>query len=99
MTDMFGAEPKGAMTDAERKRMRRRAAETPRGYAWTPGTGPAGETCGTCRHMTRVTFAKAYLKCALTAAAWTHGPKTDIRAKSPACKHWEPAPPAAAEAA
>jgi hypothetical protein len=20
---------------------------------------------------------------------WTHGPGTDIKAKSPACKHWE----------
>jgi hypothetical protein len=32
-----------ALTDAERRRMRRRASEVPRGYAAPPGTGPEGE--------------------------------------------------------
>ncbi len=63
--------------------------ESARGYPARPGTGPTGETCKTCNHLCRVQYAKTYLKCALTRQAWTQSPKTDIRAKSPACQLWE----------
>lgn len=76
------------MTDAERKRMRRRASEVPKGYAATPGSGPADETCGSCRHLTRVRYGRTYLKCELTRAAWTKAARTDVRAGSPACGKW-----------
>lgn len=62
----------------------------PRGYAHPPGTGPEGETCGTCKHMARNKWSKVYLKCDLARHLWTHGPGSDIRARSPACKAWEP---------
>lgn len=75
----------------ERKRAKRRAAETPRGYAFTPGTGPEGETCKTCAHCKRFEFAKAFHKCAKASTAWTHSRRTDIRVASPACKFWEAA--------
>lgn len=53
------------------------------------GSGPAGETCGTCAHKTRVHYHdKCYLKCDLV--EWTHGAGTDIRAKWPACRAWQP---------
>lgn len=63
----------------------------PRGYADHPGTGPAGETCKSCKHIHRNQQAKVYLKCELTRACWTGGGKTDIRAGSPACSKWEKA--------
>lgn len=87
--DLFGAPIKreGAMTDAERKRARRRAAEQPKGYAAPPGSGPQGEKCKTCKHATAHLWDKTYWKCALIKP--TRGPGTDIRLKSPACKRWE----------
>lgn len=60
----------------------------PNGYAYPPGTGPAGETCRTCRHFARV-WGGRYFKCELLRGRWTHGTGTDIRAGSPACKKWE----------
>lgn len=40
-------------------------AGIPKGYAAPPGTGPKGETCGSCAHLYRNRLAKTYLKCAL----------------------------------
>ncbi len=60
-----------------------------RGYAASPGTGPAGETCGSCEHHHRNQMAKTYHKCALMRAIWTGGAKTDILVRSPACSKWE----------
>jgi hypothetical protein len=62
------------------------------GYAAAPGTGPDGETCGSCRHLYRKHMSKTYLKCFLMRRHWTGGSGTDIKAKSPACKVWEPVP-------
>lgn len=59
-----------------------------RGYAWTPGTGPAGETCGTCCH--RALRKGKYYKCDLVAVNWTGGYGTDILLRSLACRFWEP---------
>lgn len=56
-----------------------------RGYANPPGTGPAGETCGSCKHIVRT---KRYRKCSLRKATWTHGPGSDVLARAPACKSW-----------
>lgn len=55
------------------------------GYIMPPGSGPAGETCASCRHIVRTL---RYRKCALARAHWTHGFKTDILAKAPACSRW-----------
>ncbi len=66
-----------------------RATHTPRrGHADRPGTGPEGETCGTCRHYTVKHMSKTYRKCGLMQAAWTGGPGSDIRKKDPACSMW-----------
>lgn len=59
------------------------------GYADRPGSGPEGETCKTCKHYYRKTMSKAYLKCNLMRKLWTGGPRTDIKAASPACSKWE----------
>lgn len=64
----------------------------PRDVPSSPGSGPTGETCGTCTHLSRIRKAKTYLKCALLRAHWTGGPGTDIRARTPACHFWT-APP------
>lgn len=76
-----------ALSDAERARLKKRPKRT--GHAWTPGTGPVGETCGSCVHYTLRRFAKAYRKCGLMRAQWTGGAGTDIRAGDPACKFWK----------
>lgn len=69
----------------------KRKDPTPAGYVAEPGTGPEGERCGTCRHLTRTsTTAKEYLKCGLNSARWTGGRKTDVLSRSPACRKWEP---------
>lgn len=78
-----------AMTPAERRRLfNPRKGPKPSGYAAPPGTGPQGETCKTCQHIERISYAKTYLKCGKFAAQ-THGKKTDILASSPACRLWE----------
>ena len=61
----------------------------PRGHAGPPGSGPAGETCRTCKHLTRREYSKTYLKCALMRHKWSGGTATDIRAKDAACSRWE----------
>lgn len=61
----------------------------PRGYAARPGTGPAGETCGTCKHKTHAHAARSYPKCALTRACWSSTRRTDILVSAPACAKWE----------
>lgn len=55
------------------------------GYAAAPGTGPAGETCGTCEHFRR--SAAGFHKCA-EARRISHGPGTDVRVTAPACAVW-----------
>ena len=61
------------------------------GHAAVPGTGPAGETCGTCDAYRSVRGgARAFPKCALMRAKWTAGPGSDIRKSDPACQRWEP---------
>lgn len=54
------------------------------------GSGPEGETCGTCRHKSsQGGTAGRYLKCGLLEEHWTRGPGTDIRAWWAACRYWE----------
>ena len=78
--DRFGGEP---------AKPRGKHYVEPRGYAAPPGTGPAGETCDTCEHVRRIVMGKAFHKCALAKEKWTHGRKTDVLARSPACSKWE----------
>lgn len=62
------------------------------GYARQPGSGPTGETCGTCEHYLRVhRGAGVYLKCALMEPSWTRGRASDIKKKAPACSMWQKA--------
>lgn len=88
MRDVFGNE----ITLAEAERLKKRRAPTPNGYAARPGSGPAGETCGTCRHLYRNRQAKTYLKCGLMQRGWTSGRASDVLAKAPACSRWEAEP-------
>jgi len=85
-TDLFGNAVVHAPSNGKRK------DPTPAGYAAKPGTGPKHEMCRTCQHKTIIQFSKKYLKCKLAETTWTHGRKTDILMRSPACKKWE-APP------
>lgn len=73
----------------KRKKRKKRTSPVPRGHAYFPGTGPAGETCGSCKHLYRNRLAKTYLKCSLNKAKWTGGGASDVRARDAACKMWE----------
>lgn len=66
------------------------------GYAASPGTGPKGETCGSCAHLYRKRMGKTYLKCDLMAAIWTGGHGTDVLSRSSACMKWESPEPQSA---
>jgi hypothetical protein len=71
----------------------------PQGYANAPGTGPEGETCGTCAHCRVRTFhrgtrkARRFYKCGLMTQAWTSSRATDVCARSPACRSHEKGEP------
>lgn len=81
--------PEGpAMTPAERRKLLR-PKERAKGYAAEPGTGPEGETCGSCAHHATVSYSKIYHKCGLLRQVWTGGRATDILVRSPACRLWE----------
>ena len=61
-----------------------------RGHAGLPGSGPIGQTCGTCASIVRKAAAgKPFFKCHLTASKWTGGSATDLRAKDQACNQWK----------
>jgi len=80
--DLFNGETP-LRSDAKRKE------PVPRGYARPPGTGPAGETCGTCEHHVIKRMGKNYHKCARSRGKWTGGRKSDILVRSPACSGFE----------
>ena len=80
--DLFG----GCYGGPARKK---RTSTQPNGYATRPGSGPAGETCKTCHHCCQIQYTKNFYKCALMKKHWTHGVGSDIRLKSPACRHWK----------
>lgn len=81
--------PHSGRITGPRRRPAGRKTTVPNGYAAAPGTGPAGETCGTCRHIERVRCSRSYPKCGLMRAVWTGGAGTDVRVRSPACRMWE----------
>jgi hypothetical protein len=86
-----------ALTPAERKRLR--GGPQPKGYAAPPGSGPAGETCGTCDHLARVQPGnRSFPKCGLMERGWTGGTASDVRVRSPACSRWAPLSPSTVEA-
>lgn len=69
---------------------RKRKGPRPNGYAWKPGTGPKGETCGSCKHHVRRRYtSKTYFKCLLMREHWKASRTSDILVRSPACKFWE----------
>lgn len=64
------------------------------GYAAPPGTGPQGESCGTCMHCRVRTFHdRHFYKCELMVAAWNKDRSSDVVLKSPACRRWEKGQP------
>lgn len=93
MKDMFGNEITVAEARALLAKTKKgRKPTQKRGYAAPPGTGPVGETCKSCKHYRSVCGgSKSFPKCQLMSSVWTHGPGTDILARAPACRLWEPA--------
>ena len=87
MADLFGFEQPEKPIYTGRKRKNTQA----NGYAATPGSGPEGETCGSCNNFIRrgSYSGKEFFKCEIMRASWTFGVGSDIRKKSPACRRWE----------
>ena len=85
--DLPGLAAGPMLTPAERKALKKAKAKGL--YGAMPGSGPKGETCGSCAHLYRKAMGKTYLKCRLTRQAWTGGAGTDVKARSPACSKWE----------
>lgn len=86
MSDLFGEEVV-LIGPPSRKGIKRVT-----GYASLSGTGPAGETCATCKHIQRkrsYSGRKRWNKCGHPLAYRSNCSATDIKARSPACKHWE----------
>ena len=88
--DLFGK----PVADFPSLRQKKANAGKPQGYAAPPGTGPRGETCGSCEFAVRRQFnVKHFWKChmylKIYGVRWTNSYGTDIRLKSPACKHWQ----------
>lgn len=65
-----------------------RKGPVPRGHVMPPGSGPQGETCGSCGHLVRKRMSGTYLKCGLNRANWTGGGGSDVRARDAACSSW-----------
>lgn len=90
MGDLFNLDR--ALTPSERRQLR--GGTQAKGYAAMPGTGPVGETCGSCDHLVRKRLAKVYRKCGLMERHWTGGKGTDVLATAPACRNWQVSGPA-----
>lgn len=88
--DMLG----GKAVPGSRLRRIRRTGKAPiarDGWADKPGTGPEGETCGSCTYCEAFHYAKRYYKCSGRAGRhWQGGRATDIRPLDPACSKWAP---------
>ncbi len=81
MKDLFGNDVPDVDPALRRK--------TDRRHPDRPGTGPVGETCGSCGHRVLIHYHnKTYNKCGVLRGLWTHGPGTDLRRKDVACSHW-----------
>lgn len=87
MRDLFGEAPEQAVPTAPGRGPNGGKHYTkPAGYVAQPGTGPVGETCGSCKH---ISGGRNWNKCKLNRGKWTHGRKTDVLSRSPSCAKWE----------
>lgn len=84
-------EPSTLSADARRTARRQEAlANGKHPLRLDPLREPAGETCGSCKHLAAHTRGRTYYKCALRSYEVTFGAATDIRVSWPACIRWEP---------
>lgn len=61
----------------------RRVLKHGKGYAAEPGSGPPGQTCGTCAF---ISMGRRFKKCGI--GTITSGEATDILVSAPACRLW-----------
>lgn len=86
-----GVEPTASATVKLTARRREALANGRHPLRMDPLREPAGETCGSCRHLDAQGHSRTYYKCGLRPYEITHGPATDIRRSWPACVRWEAA--------
>ena len=69
---------------------RRRACRRDYARPYVAGTGPSDMACRDCAYYVRLPYhGKVYFKCGKMIEYWTHGSKTDIRLKDPACRSFK----------
>jgi hypothetical protein len=85
--DLFALANGPMLTPGQRKQLSTRSKK--HGHAAAPGTGPAGETCGSCKYLAANRLARTYYKCDLMRVRWTGGYGTDVRVRDAACAKWE----------
>lgn len=59
-------------------------------HAYAPGSGPPGQTCGTCDKCIAKQYNRTFYKCRVMLRHWTKGRATDVRKRDAACMAWEP---------
>jgi hypothetical protein len=59
-----------------------------RGHAAMPGSGPQGETCGSCVHAVRTSHRPQKYTCGLRGSAAWMGANSEIERSDPACSKW-----------
>lgn len=76
------------------RRYRGTPQPSPAGYAAPPGTGPEGETCGSCGHCVfRMFRGRRFYKCENAARKWDRTRASDVLLHSPSCAQWKPGKP------
>lgn len=84
--DLFGNVPTEDLFNKVAVRYKGRGNAHP----YPPGTGPKGETCGTCRMCVKNPYRdRNYYKCRYLKFRWTCGQGTDLRLKDEACFLWK----------
>jgi hypothetical protein len=82
--------PDRCLTPAERRNIFRRPRKEgwEKSHAAKPGTGPEGETCGSCAHkrINQMYSGRKFFKCGLISS--TNGKGTDILVRDEACERW-----------
>jgi hypothetical protein len=62
-----------------------------RAHPYRPGSGPEGESCGSCAKLVIKRFSEDFFQCHVQRRYWLSEERTDIKATDRACLAWEPA--------
>lgn len=61
-----------------------------RAHPYPPGSGPRGQSCGTCAKLCTREYRRKFFKCRVLMKHWTRTRATDVQLRDAACLAWEP---------